>query len=203
MEARDLFLASDAALRSVIEHLTPADLEHAVPADWSRAKVSTLRDILGLHARDEAWVPDVLAGLTIDEVGDRWEGDLLGDDPIAGYVKLNQRAEEAALGLFLEFDSIVHFSYGDYTMSEGFIHLAIYRAFQSWQIANLVGLDFALPDDVLDGMNEHVIPHLDEWRAIHVFPAAQPIPAAADAQTVLLCTVGFWAPPAAPGAARG
>ena len=198
METRDLFLTSDAALRWVVDHLTAGDLDRAVPHDWSRGNAPTLRDILALHARDEAWVPDVLAGKTIEEVGTRWDGDLLGDDPIASYAELNQRAEEAARGPFLDLDSVVHFSYGDYPMTEGFIHLANYRAFQSWMIANLVGLDFSLPAAVIDGMNEHVVPHLDEWRAIGVFPPAQPIPSGADDQTVLLCTVGFWAPAAPP-----
>jgi hypothetical protein len=198
METRDLFLASDASFRSVVDRLTPADLKRSVPAEWSRAKISTLRDVLALHARDEAWVPDLLAGKTIEEVGDRWDGELLGDDPVGSYARLNQKAEEAALGELLDLDSTVHFSYGDYTMREGFIHISNYRAFQAWQIANHLGLHFVMPDQVIDGMNEHVVPHLDEWRAIHVFPAAQPIPEGADAQTTLLCTVGFWAPPGSP-----
>ena len=197
METRDLFLASDAAFRSVVEHLTRADLERPAPSGWSRAAAPTLGDILALHARDEAWVPDVLAGKTIEEVGTAWDGDLLGDDPIGNYLALNLKAEEAALGLFLDFDSIVHFSYGDYTMTEGFIHLANYRAVQSWQIADLVGLDFRLPDDVIDGMNEHVVPHLDEWRALGVYSAAKPIPEGADAQTTLLCRLGVSAAPVA------
>lgn len=202
METRDLFIASDAALRSVVERLTPADLALPVPDEWSRSKAPTLRDILALHARDEGWVPELLDGKTIDEVGDRWDGDLLGDDPIASYLALNLKAEEAALGLFLDFDSIVHFSYGDYTMREGFLHLAVYRAFQAWQIARLVGLDFRLPDQVIDGMNELVLPYVDDWRALQVFPPAQPIPAGADDETILLCRVGFWQPPASPPASR-
>ncbi|HEY4225027.1 MAG TPA: hypothetical protein VGM70_04380 [Pseudolysinimonas sp.] len=199
METRDLFLASDAALRSVIDHLTPADLERAAPAAWSRSKAPTLRDILALHARDEAWVPDVIAGKTIEEVGTRWDGDLLGDDPITAYAELNQKAEEAALSEFLDVDAVTaHFSYGDYPLQEGFVHLTTYRATQAWQIANLVGLDFALPDDVIDGMNEHIVPHIDEWRALGVFGEAKPVPDGADRETVLLCTLGIWAPPAAP-----
>ena len=44
--------------------------------------VPTLREIIGYHAYDDAWVPDMLAGRTMDEVGqDAFKGDLLGDDP--------------------------------------------------------------------------------------------------------------------------
>ncbi|HEU0206456.1 MAG TPA: hypothetical protein VFQ74_07185 [Pseudolysinimonas sp.] len=199
METRDLFLASDGAMRDVVSRLTPADLDHPVPADWSRTPVSTLRDILALHASDEAWVPDVIAGKTIEEVGDRWTGDLLGDDPLGNYQALNLAAEEAALNEFLDVDvTIAHFSYGDYPLREGFLHLAVYRAFQAWMIARLVGMDYSLPSQVVDGMNEWVIPHLADWRAIGVFPPAQDVPEGADAESTLLHTVGFWMPPAAP-----
>jgi len=199
METRDLFLASDGAMREVVSRLTPADLEHPVPADWSRAPVSTLRDVLALHAMDEAWVPDLLAGKTIDEVGDRWKGELLGEEPIDNYLALNLAAEQAALNEFLDVDAtMVHFTYGDYPLQEGFVHIAIYRAFQAWMIARLVGMDYSLPPQVVDGMNEWVIPHLDDWRAIGVFPPTQPVPAGADAETTLLHAVGFWMPPAAP-----
>jgi len=199
METRDLFLASDGAMREVVSRLTPADLDHPVPADWSRSPVSTLRDILALHAMDEAWVPDLLAGKTIEEVGDRWKGDLLGDDPIGNYLALNLAAEQAALSEFLDIDgTTAHFTYGDYPLHEGFIHIAVYRAFQAWMIARLVGIDYSLPTEVVDGMNEWVIPHLADWRAIGVVPAPQPVPDGADAESTLLHTVGFWMPPAAP-----
>ena len=201
METRDLFLASDGAMREVVSRLTPADLDHPVPADWSRAPVSTLRDILALHAMDEAWVPDVLAGRTIEEVGDRWKGDLLGDDPIGNYLKLNLLAEEAALNELLDIDATTaHFTYGDYPLQEGFLHISVYRAFQAWMIARLLGMDYALPTAVVDGMNEWIVPHLGDWRAIGVFPPAQDVPQGADAESVLLHTVGFWMPPASSAA---
>src|SRR4051794_24515084 len=48
MDSRDLFLASDGAMREVVRRLTPADLDHPVPADWSNTGVPTLRGILAL-----------------------------------------------------------------------------------------------------------------------------------------------------------
>lgn len=199
METRDLFIASDGAMRDVVGRLAPADLDHPVPADWSSTPVSTLRDILAQHAMDEAWVPDLLDGKTMDEVGDRWKGDLLGDQPIDNYLALNLAAEEAALNEMLDLDTaVMHFSYGDYPAKEGFLHLAIYRAFQAWMIARLVGMDYSLPSQVVDGMNEWVVPRIADWRAIGVFPPAQPVPDGADAESALLHVTGYWMPPAAP-----
>ncbi|MEO7349155.1 MAG: hypothetical protein ABIW32_04770 [Terrimesophilobacter sp.] len=50
MEPHELFLASDAALRSVIDRITPADFDNPVPAEWSRTVNPTMRDILKSHA---------------------------------------------------------------------------------------------------------------------------------------------------------
>lgn len=86
----------------------------------------------------------------------------------------------------------VHFSYGDYPLGEAIVHLAVYRAFQAWSIARLLGIDFRLPETVVSGMNEHVVSHIDEWRAMGVFPPEVEPPADADAQTALLCKVGYW-----------
>ena len=193
MKQRDLFLMSDAALRDVIDMLDLDQLSTKVPADWSRKPDPTLRDIVAAHAFDEAWVPDVLAGKTAEEVGDRWSGDLLGDDPIGNYDEFNDAATEAALA-DRDPKQVVHFSYGDWSLADGFVHLAVYRAFQAWSIAKLVGLDFSLPDDVVDGFNEEVVPHIEEWRAMGVFPPEITPPDGADAETILLCRVGYWVP---------
>jgi hypothetical protein len=46
----------------------------------------TLRQIINYHAYDDARVPDILAGKTMGEVGaDKFDGDLLGDDPQGNY----------------------------------------------------------------------------------------------------------------------
>jgi hypothetical protein len=160
MDARELFLLSDAALRSVIDRLSPADLDRPVPAEWSsghRAAASTLRDIVARHAYDEAWIPDLLAGRRVDEVGDRWSGDLLGSDPIAGI-----------------------------------LHPTSYRAFQAWQIARLVGLDFHLSPELIAGLEQLILPTVPVLRGYGAFPPEQPVPEGADAETRLLCAVGFW-----------
>jgi hypothetical protein len=192
MKERDLFLMSDASLRDVIDMLDVDQLALPAPADWSRKPSPTLRDILAAHAYDEAWIPDVIAGKTMDQVGDRWSGDLLGDDPIGNYDDLNDTATDAVMRDGLDPASIVHFQYGDYSLAEGFVHLSVYRAFQAWSIAHLVGLEFSLPDTVVDGLTEFVVPHIDEWRSMGVFAPEVAVPADADAETVLLGKVGYW-----------
>ncbi|WP_308465565.1 hypothetical protein [Rathayibacter soli] len=192
METDQLFLASDAALRSVIDRITPDDFDKSVPAEWSRAPDPTIRDILRAHAYDEAWIPGVLAGASIADGDDLRDRDLLGDDPIAAYDALNDTAT-AAVREGVAPGSIFRFQYGGYPAEEGFVHLALYRAFQAWLIAKHLNIPFHLSPEIIAGMNEHVVAHADEWRAFGVFPPAIDPPADADDETQLLCAVGYWA----------
>lgn len=192
MRTDELFLEADAALRSVIDRLEPADLSKPAPKEWTSTPDPTFRDIVFAHAYDEAWVPDVLAGKSPADGDEFRNADLLGDDPIASYDRLNDTAtaavrEGAAATTF-------RFQYGDYSAEEGFAHLATYRAFQAWMIAKHLGIPFRMSPELIAGLNENVVPHADEWRQFGVFPPAIDPPADADDETRLLCTLGFWVP---------
>jgi hypothetical protein len=192
MKQRDLFLMSDAALRDVIDMLDLDQLKLAAPAGWTTLPNPTLRDIVGRHAYDEAWIPDVLAGRSVKD-GDRWSGDLLGDDPIGNYDELNDVATDAVMA-DLDPGRTVHFQYGDYPLAEGLVHMSIYRAFQAWSIGHFVGLDYELPDALVDLLWELVVPMVDELRGYGVFPPEVEVPVDADKQTRLLGKTGFLVP---------
>lgn len=193
METIQLFLASDAALRSVIDRVTPDDLDKPALAEWSQTPDPTIRDILKAHAYDEAWIPGVLAGASIADGDDLRDRDLLGDDPIAAYDALNDIAT-AAVRAGVDPGTTFRFQYGDYPAEEGFMHLAIYRACQAWSIAKYLSIPFHLSPEIIAGMNEHVVPRADELRGFGVFPPAIEPPTDADDETRLLCTLGFWVP---------
>ncbi len=192
MTPAELFLHADAALREVIDQLEPADFSAPVPKEWSQLESPTLLGILGRHAYDEAWIPDVLAGRAAADGDPYADVDLLGDDPIASYDALNDRATAAVRSG--DIAETFRFTYGDYPADEGFTHLAPYRAFQAYQIAKRFGIPFHLSPELIAGMNELVVPHADQWREWGVFPPAIEPPAEADDETRLLCALGFWQP---------
>lgn len=198
MKQTELFLQADAALRSVIDRITPDELRRPAPAEWTSTPNPTLRDVLAAHARDEAWVPDVLHGRSINEVGDRYDGDLLGDDPIARYDALNDLATAAVREDHAP-DTIVHLSYGDFPVSTYLEHVSIYRAFQAWSIARQLGWDYALPDPLVENLWALIEPQIDGLRQIGVFPPEVTVPADADRETTLLGRTGYWRPKPAVG----
>lgn len=190
MKQRDLFLLSDAALLDVIESIQPDQWELKVPADWTRTPEPTLRDVVADHAYDEVWVPDVLAGLTAEQVGDRYAGDLLKDDPITYYTKYNAEAAEAA-SQELDPRSIVHLSYGDFTVAEYFEHISIYRAFGAYTLGTFLGQKVVFEPALLDLLEELILPQAETWRSIGVFRTPIEVPADADRQTTLLAEAGY------------
>lgn len=193
MKPHELFLASDAALRSVIDRITPADFDKPVPAEWSQTANPTMRDILKSHAYDEAWVPRIVVGESAIDGDDLLEQDLLGGDPIAAYGKLNDAAM-AAVREGVDPELTFRFNYGDYPAKEGFAHLAMYRGFQAWLIAKHLSIPFHFTPELIAGMNEHVVPDAELWRSFGVLPPAIDPPADADDETRLLCVLGYWVP---------
>lgn len=192
MKIDELFLQADAALRSVIDRIDPADLAKPAPPEWTTRPDPTYRDIVFAHAHDEVWIPGVLAGKAAADDDPFRDADLLGDDPIAAYDEINDTATAAVRSG--EWTDTFRFTYGDYSADEGFAHLATYRAFQAWLIAKHLGIAFSLSPELIAGLNEHVVPHADEWRQFGVFPPAIDPPADADDETRLLCAVGYWEP---------
>lgn len=190
---QDLFLAADAALREVIDQLRPADLDHPAPSEWTTARSPTMRGVLEAHARDEAWVPDVIAGKTMDEVGETWKGDLLGDDPIGNYDRLHDLAT-AAVSKPIADGQIAHLSYGDFPVATFLQHTSFYRGFQAPLLAKLMGIPFAMSDTLIDLLWDAVEPQVEELRAIHVFGPPVEVPDDSNRETVLLGMTGFWRP---------
>jgi uncharacterized protein (TIGR03086 family) len=156
-------------------------------SDWD------VRELVNHVTGEDLWTVPLLEGRTIEEVGDSHAGDLLGDDPIAAYDRVNDLAT-AAVSATTDLDAVAHLSYGDFPVREYLVHTAIYRAFQAWSIAKLLGFGYSLPDELVEGLWEHVGPQVDTFREMGVFPPEIAVPADADSETRLLGRVGYLMP---------
>ncbi|HSO93582.1 MAG TPA: hypothetical protein VLS53_03810 [Candidatus Dormibacteraeota bacterium] len=137
--------------------------------------VPTLREIIGYHAYDDAWVPDMLAGKTMDEAGkEAHKGDLLGDDPAGNFNSLVERACAAARAV-TDLERPVHTSFGDFPTRAYFWQINMFRGMRAYDIARVIGAEPDLPDALVAGIWEEISPHAEEWRKIGVFPPAVPV----------------------------
>ena len=180
-----MFVLADRALNRVVAQITDEQWSRRMPPTFLTRRSDqppTLREVISYHAYDDAWVPDMLAGRTMAEVGqDKFSGDLLGDDPKASFAALVERACAAALALDgldldVELDRVVHCSFGDYPAREYFWQITSFRALRAHDIARVIGVDPALPEALVQGVWDEISPHAEAWRALGVFPAAVPVP---------------------------
>lgn len=186
---QDVFVLSEHALANVIEQIRDDQWDQTRPAWFGTGGQgdATLRQIVNYHAYDSAWVPDVLAGRTMVEVGDRYEG--LKTAPDVDYREWSDRAAAAAEALD-DPDKIVYLSYGDWPAREYLKHVTSFRGFRAFDIAKWIGADTRLPDDLVQGMWDEFAPDIEEWRAMGVFGSAVPVPEDASQQDRLLGLAG-------------
>jgi uncharacterized protein (TIGR03086 family) len=185
MAERDVFILAEHALADVIDQVRPDQWDEPKPA-WfhtgGQGDVS-LRQIVNYHAYDSAWVPDVLAGKTIADVGDAYEH--LKTDGATGYRTHSDAAVAAAQDLE-DPERLVHLSYGDFPAREYLRHITSFRGFRVFDIAKWIGAGTDMPPDLVKGMWDVLRPDMEAWRAMGVYQAAVPVPDDAPLQDRLL-----------------
>jgi uncharacterized protein (TIGR03086 family) len=192
MREQDVFVLADRALQRVVDAIEPGQWDMQMPASFVRRGQTgvTLREIINYHAYDDAWVPDMLAGKTMEEAGaDNFRGDLLGDDPRGTFGQIVDAACAAAES-FDDLERTVHCSFGDYTAREYFWQINQFRGLRAYDIAQVIGVDPRLPDELVQGMWDEVSPHAEEWRSYGVFGPKVEVPDDADLLTKLLGLTG-------------
>jgi uncharacterized protein (TIGR03086 family) len=184
-----VFILADQALKAVVDQIRDDQWDLVVPDDMTRTPGITLRQVINYHAYDDAWVPEVLAGKTKEEVGDKYDGDLLGDHPKLNFASI---VETAVLTVrdFDDLDRTVHLSYGDYPAREYLMHITSFRGLRAHDIARFIGTGTELPPDLVQGLWDEIAPHAEEWRAIGVYGPSIPVPADAPLQDRLLGLTG-------------
>lgn len=192
MTEPDLFLAAQAALGHVVTQISNEQWDEEVPPGMSaRQPSASLRQIINYHAYDNAWVPDTLHGKTIAEVGDTYDGDLLGENPKANFARIAQAATNAVRHLKDEdMTKTAHLSYGDFPITDYLTHISIFAGLRSYDIAKFIGADPTLPTELVQGLWDAIEPQAEDLRAMGVFGSLIDIPVEADLQSRLLGLTG-------------
>jgi uncharacterized protein (TIGR03086 family) len=170
-----------------------AALVEGVPPDaWGRPTPCSEWDVRALVNHvvgEERWVPPLLDGATIAEVGDRFDGDLLGDDPVSS-------AGDAAKGAIAGFapddamERTVHLSFGDTPASEYAWQLFADHLVHGWDLAVASGQQPRLPDDAVDALAQWFDEREDMYRGGGAIAERADVAADAPAADRLLARFG-------------
>jgi hypothetical protein len=177
-EAAVFQLADEAAVQA-FGLVGPGDMDSVLPPVFDMPGADRpvpLRQVLAHAAYDEAWIPDLLAGRTMDEVGrDAYDGDLLGDDPHGAIARIAARARAAAAQV-TDRDAVVHCAYGDVPVWDYFWQLNVARTLTAHDLARHLGAESPVGEDLARAMWEGTAPTAEMWRSFGVYRPAVPVP---------------------------
>jgi uncharacterized protein (TIGR03086 family) len=148
-----------------------------------------VRDLVNHVVGEDLWAPPLLAGSTIAEVGDRFDGDVLGAEPkgawkLASAAAVNAVEEDGAM------DRIVHLSFGDFPGREYAMQMFADHLIHAWDLARAIGADERLDTALVTSCATWFDSAEDAYRSAGAIAARPPVPGLADAQTVLLARFG-------------
>jgi uncharacterized protein (TIGR03086 family) len=135
------------------------------------------------------WAVPLFEGQTVAEVGDRFEGDLLGDDPVATWDEA-ARGGLAAVTAEGAMDTTVHLSFGDFPGSEYTRQLVADLLIHGWDLARGSGQDEHLDPELVAEVGEWFTGVEALYRSAGAIAERRDAPADADAQIKLLADYG-------------
>jgi uncharacterized protein (TIGR03086 family) len=160
--------------------------------EWHQPTPCSEWDVHALvnHVASELrWIPPLMEGKAIADVGDSLSGDLLGDDPKSAWSS-GARQAVAAASEPGALQRTVHLSYGD-READGYIReVSSDLVIHAWDLAKGVGGDARLDPALVELAAREVAPAIEGARAAGYFGPAVSVPADADPQTRLLALTG-------------
>jgi uncharacterized protein (TIGR03086 family) len=168
----------------VVAGIKPDQMQAGTPCDgWD------VRALLNHLVAGNLWAAELGAGATIEDVGDRFDGDMLGADPAASY----DASAEAAAGTFRRpgaLDAPCAVSYGPVPGSVYAGHRFLDVFVHGWDLAVATGQDDELDPGLLQACREVIEPQVDAFRAAGALGEVQPVPPDATDEQRFLAMLG-------------
>lgn len=151
--------------------------------DWD------VRALVGHVTGEQLWAPEMLAGRTMANVGDRFEGDVLGDDPRRAWRRA-AAASRAAAEAPGALEGTVHASYGDVAAQRYLTEMTLDATVHAWDLARAIGADERIDPELVELALSLVEPNRELLAASGLFGTPLEVPADTDPQTRLLAMLG-------------
>ncbi|MGW1681820.1 TIGR03086 family metal-binding protein [Saccharopolyspora sp. NPDC002376] len=148
-----------------------------------------VRDLLNHLVGEQLWAPWLLDGATLDEVGDRFDGDVLGSDPISAWTEAADAARRAwdAPGAT---SGEVHVTGGVIPAEDYGWQMTADLAVHAWDLARGIGAAEQLNPELVAELHTVFAPQVQAWQDLGIFAPPREVPAGADEQTRLLALLG-------------
>lgn len=139
-----------------------------------------VRDLVNHLVAEQLWAPHLLGGARLEEVGDRFDGDQLGADPVTTWERSSRAARDAFTRPGILDDS-VHTTMGEIPGLEYTRQMTIDLAVHAWDLARGIGVNEELDEELVEALYEVWAQRADMLVSSGVF--APPVEVAPDADT--------------------
>lgn len=173
-----------------------SEFDHRVqavrPGQWHDPTPCTEWDVRALvnHlVTEQLWAPLLLGGATLDDVGDRFDGDQLGDDPVAAW----RSAAAAARDSFSAPGALrrhVELSYGRRPADGYCREMTLDLTVHAWDLARAIGAEEHLDQGLVRDVLAFVTPQAGQLAETGLFAPAVTVSENADDQARLLALLG-------------
>ncbi|MGQ0574477.1 MAG: hypothetical protein ACT4RN_09755 [Pseudonocardia sp.] len=175
----ELFVTAEGILVEVLGRIRSEHWRIVMPPMFDRPgtrRPQTIRQSVRNYLREDAWLPELLAGQTPADIGDRHDGDLLGPDPQAAIAAVSAAACAAVVKV-TDGSTTVEPESGELAVSEYLWRLDIARCFLAHDVAMHLG-SRACPftEELARGMWEGTWPAAAHWRELGLFREPLPLP---------------------------
>jgi uncharacterized protein (TIGR03086 family) len=170
--------------RPIVAGIDRAQWAGATPCDgWD------VQALLNHLVSGNLWAAELGSGRTIEEVGNRLDGDVLGDNALASY-DTSAEAASAAFEAPGALDAPCAVSYGPVPGAVYAGHRFVDVLIHGWDLATATGQDTTLDPELVDAAYRLLHDQADMVRASGMFGEDIVVPAGVGPQTQLLAFIG-------------
>lgn len=147
----------------------------------------TVRDLVNHVTGEQLWAPHLLRGETMDDVGDRYDDDVLGHDPTATWERAAAAARDAWTTLAPQREHIDS-SMGALPVQEYAQQMYLDLVVHAWDLARGAGLDESMPPDAAQAALDYAEPHAGDFAGSGVFAPPLDVQSADPGERLLALT---------------
>ncbi len=167
-------------------------LKQVKAGDWAKPTPCSqwsVKQLANHLAGEVLWVPELFAGKTIAEVGDKFDGDVLGSDALSVW-RSASTAAKLILGEPGVLERTVHLSFGDFPGRGYAGQLLIDIVIHTWDLAQGMGRLQQIDPVLAAAAYQELLPQAEQWREGGAFAAIVDSDPSASIQTKLLALAG-------------
>jgi uncharacterized protein (TIGR03086 family) len=194
MDPKELFAKAVEQAAACIRQVRPAQLGNPTPCtEWD------LHALINHMVYELLWVPEIVRGKTIAEVGSKYDGDVLRSDAAASW---NHAADDALVAdKQADLEATAHLSYGDVPVRDYVMEVATDMVIHGWDAGQGMSCTVLFNPAVAETIYETSLPKKVSMRTSGQFGMPHDAPAGSDLQTKLLALFGrdsSWQPSVSP-----